>query len=103
VRKLKTINIPDLPLSFIQDNVENFTRQLQQKPIIEGRHIRKISLLKNTDKVINHGLGRDLLGWHVTDKNVSADIFRSATVNQAPHNTIILQANADVMIDLWVF
>lgn len=103
MRPLKTINVTDLPLSFIQDNVENFTNQFGNKKIIEGISVTRIAMTSGVDKVVNHKLGRQWLGWIVTRKSNAADVFESSTSNPAPKNTIILQANANVTLDLWVF
>ena len=103
IRGMKTINHDDLNTSFIQDNAKKAIDQLQGKDIIDGLLLKNISLVSGTDKIIQHGLGRQWLGWIPVRKSATCDIFESSTINSALQSTIILRASANVTISLWVF
>jgi hypothetical protein len=53
--------------------------------------------------VINHTLGRTLLGWRVIRLNAPAQIYDQQTLNQMPEKTLILMSNLACTIFLEVF
>lgn len=50
--------------------------------------------------VINHQLGRKMLGWWIVDINGAATIYRSQPLND---KTLTLTSNAAVTVNLGVF
>lgn len=52
------------------------------------------------DTVVRHGLGAPPTSWEVVDINANAVVWRSATVNATPAQTIILKASAPVIVKL---
>lgn len=69
-------------------------------PLLQGKIITAISLLATTPLVINHGLGRTLVGWLLTDNTANAVVWRTSPINS---QTITLEASATTTISLWVF
>lgn len=67
--------------------------------ILSGNSINNVAL-KNGVTVINHGLGRDMQGWFITDINGAANVFRSAPMNSL---TLTLTSSAAVTANLWVY
>ena len=53
-----------------------------------------------TDVKVFHGLGAPVTEWEVFDKDATADVWRSATVNTNPTLYLILQASALVNVKL---
>lgn len=64
---------------------------LQNIPIVSGTN------------VINHTLGRKLIGWIPVRVKSSATFFDTQDQNQMPQLTLQLTASADTNIDLLVF
>ncbi len=68
-----------------------------------------VSILKNIqlisgDNTINHLLGRNLQGWRVIRYQDSwAQLYDKQNANASPNLTLVLNASADVLIDLEVF
>lgn len=56
--------------------------------------------LKNGVTIINHGLGRLMQGWVLTDLQGAASIYRSAALNAL---TLTLTSNAAVTCSIGVF
>lgn len=61
-----------------------------------------IILISGTN-VINHKLGRKLIGWSVIGKNGTASIYDAQQGNLTPQFTLVLISNATVTINLEVF
>lgn len=66
--------------------------------LLQGRPLEKLSLLANTPKTINHFLGRNQVGFIITDQTDFASIRRTEPWNS---QTLTLESNADVTINLW--
>lgn len=56
--------------------------------------------LTNGVTVINHLLGRKMIGWQQADIDGPATYYRSAALNDL---TLTLTSNAVVTVSLWVF
>lgn len=65
----------------------------------QGQLIGPIALISGTN-VINHKLGRNQLGWIITDQDAASSIYRNAVFNNL---TLSLSSSAPCNISLWVF
>lgn len=72
---------------------------LIKNQLTQGILLSNISLI-NGVTVINHLLGRNQIGFIITDINAAATIFRSQALNS---KTLTLTSNAACIISLWVF
>ncbi len=71
--------------------------------LVNGRLIRNQELSTGAN-VVNHKLGRDLVGWFVTRLRDSAvSIYDTQDSNQMSNLTLNLVSSAPVTVDLWVF
>lgn len=66
--------------------------------LLQGQPLTSIKLLSGVPRVLNHSLGRNQMGFFITDINASANIFRTQPFNSS---TLTLQSSADVTINLW--
>lgn len=82
----------------VQDNVANVFMFLATFPILDGYLVTNIPLVSGTN-VINHTLGRQPVGWIVTDRNGAATVYRTAW----DARTITLNSSGTVTISAWVF
>lgn len=98
-----------MELPYLQSD-NSVLNQLQTKwrsvlnPVIaneltNGFPIENVSLA-NGVTVINHLLGRKMMGWFITDINGAATVYRSKALND---KTLTLTSNASVVVNLWVF
>jgi hypothetical protein len=68
-------------------------------PITSSSIISSQKLILGTT-TINHGLGRMMQGWFITDINGGAHIYRSAPLNSL---TLALTSDAAVTVNIVVF
>lgn len=89
------------------DAVQNRTQDLIAKAVnpalasilLNGVPVRNVALASGVALAVNHKLGRQPLGWFMTDIDAAATVFRVSWNDKQ----IKLQASADVNINLWVF
>jgi hypothetical protein len=94
-------NLPlNLDLSHTQTQWASQLNPIVNNPILQGRALSSIILIANTPLVVNHGLGRNMQGWFVTDQQSSASIFRTQPFNSL---TLTLESPANVTINVWVY
>ena len=67
---------------------------------LNGNAVNGIALLANTPQQINHGLGRNQVGFFLTDQNAAASVYRVEPFNA---QSITLEASANVTINLWCY
>ena len=74
-------------------------RKLEQVESLDSIRITGVTLPATTNTAVNHKLGRQIIGWKVTDRDAAATIHRIDWDDK----TITLYASAEVTIDLEVF
>ncbi len=70
--------------------------------LVQGQLLQDVSLI-NGVTVVNHKLGRKLIGWFIVGQDAQASLWDSQTSNQTPQLTLVLNSNADVNCSIWVF
>lgn len=68
--------------------------------LIQGLPLNNITLVSGVPQTVSHSLGRNQLGFFITDQNAAASVFRTQPFNS---QNITLQSNANVTINLWNF
>lgn len=71
-------------------------------PLLQGQMLSNIALI-NGSNVVNHKLGRKLVGWFIVGINGAAQVYDTQVSNQTPQLTLNLTSNANVTCNLWVF
>jgi hypothetical protein len=71
-------------------------------PLLSGNLLTNITL-KSGKNVVNHKLGRNLIGWFIVGVNGVANIYDTQASNQTPGLTLNLTSDAAVTVSLWVF
>lgn len=89
----------DRTLSMLQTSWQAAITPVLQNELNQGILISNITL-NNGVTVINHLLGRNQIGWMITDINAAATIYRSAVLNP---NTLTLTSNAACVVSIWMF
>ena len=84
-----------------QDITDLFTT-LKDLPIINGSLLEEVALISG-DTTLDHGLGRELLGWIVVGQSASATIYDKQGTNSDSGRTLILNSSAVATVNLWVF
>lgn len=86
-----------------QENVKNVVNQVLSKEIIDGILIKGVCLHAGTSYEVDHGLGREPLGWVIVRKRADSRVWDLQDYNPNTVRTLVLVASHDITIDLWVF
>lgn len=96
-------NLPiKLPLPQMQTQWKSQIDPVLANPLLQGQLLPNTSLTNGTT-VVNHGLGRKLVGWFLVGVNAAVTVHDLQTANQTPQLTLVLVSNAACTVNLWVF
>lgn len=71
-------------------------------PLMQGSILTNVSLVTGAN-VINHLLGRKLVGWIIVRQRAAASIYDTQDANPTPTLTLTLTSSANVTCDIEVF
>lgn len=91
-----------LPFDLLQTRWASQLNPILANLLVQGQLLPNIDLISGTN-VVNHKLGRDLIGWIITRKNDAANIYDTQAINQMPDLTLNLVSDMAVSISIWVF
>lgn len=91
------LNLPMMQTKWAQELDPIISNEL-----LQGNILSNISLVTGTN-VINHKLGRNLLGWYTTRVRAAVTLYDQQDTNQTPNLTLVLIASAPAIVDLAVF
>lgn len=87
----------------LQDAVEKVLNSILPKQILDGRIIKNVLVTSGTPKNVDHGLGRELVGWFSILNSANSVVWDSQGSNTSRDKTLVLNASATTTISLWVF
>ena len=96
------IHTGDAKVDKLQTNIRTAISPLLSLPFADGVHKTDVEL-GTSDTLVNHGLGRNFVGYIVTKQNADTSVYVSTTSNDFPDTQIILKAGATVTVDLFCF
>jgi hypothetical protein len=96
-RRVKDI---DEKLTEVQDAAASSFASIINKQILAGRLVT-VPIPAGLAVMYPHGLGREIQGWVVVDKDADANVYRTNKNN--PKLFLNLTATAQVTLKLWVF
>ena len=92
-----------LPLNLLWSSAQTKWKSqldpLMTNPLTNGQFIPNVALI-NGVTVINHKLGRQMLGYQICGQTAVANIYYSQPFNS---KTLTLTSSAAVTVNLWVF
>lgn len=91
-----------LPLERLAPQWKSQLDPILSNPLLQGRLLAGVSLANGTT-IINHGLGRKLLGWFLVGVSGAATVYDTQASNQTPQLTLSLVSNAAVTVNIWAF
>ena len=91
-----------LTLTQMQQQWASQLNPLLSNQLTQGLLLHNVALINGTT-VVNHKLGRPLVGWLIVGINAAATIYDSQATNPTPQLTLILNSNAKATVNLWVF
>ena len=89
-------------LMLMQNKWASIINPFMSNPSLQSIILPDVALKSGTT-VVNHRLGRNLLGWRIVRQRSAASIYDVQDQNQTPSLTLNLVSSAPVSIDLEVF
>lgn len=102
MRQVSKVQSDDRVLNLIQDKMLDVLNPLATLPLSDALILKSVTLAIG-DNVINHGLGRKLVGWFVVRKSAVSNIYDKQGSNTIPALTLILNSSAGCTVDILVF
>lgn len=92
----------DRTFQLMQNQWASILNPVINNPANQSILLKSVALVTG-DNTINHLLGRKLQGWKVVRQRSSATLYDKQDANQMPNLTLVLNASANVTVDLEVF
>lgn len=99
--KLPYFDADDLSMVLMQ---EKWSQILD--PVINQPHNNAVILkgvVLSSSSIINHTLGRKLVGWHIVRQRGSATVYDRQDTNDFQDKTLLLTASSGVSVDILCF
>lgn len=90
-----------VPLESMQTTWAQQLNPLISNPLTQGQLVS--AELINGITIVNHKLGRKLIGWLIVGIDGAAQVYDNQASNQTPQLTLSLTSDAAVSCNLWVF
>jgi hypothetical protein len=88
----------------VENSLISTLQSIITNPLLNSPTLKKaVVLTTGIDNVVDHGLNRPVTGWIIVDKNASADIYQSTTINTMPTTSIILNTTSTVTVTILFF
>lgn len=101
--RLPIFTTQDKDMSLMQTNWASLINPVLSQPINQGLLLQNVVLV-NGNNSISHKLGRKLIGWFpVRFQGSFAQLFDNQNTNSQQDKILILNSNAGVTVDLFVF
>ena len=100
IRPLEVQTTGDQDLELLMQNVKKFAKVLEDNPLLDGRLIEDVDLANAVNTTIDHKLGRQPMGWIVTDHAGTGTLIYRISWDD---KTLVLLAAAACTVGLWVF
>ena len=100
LRAFKERGSKNFDVAKIQDSIREYTSNLiNGVEILNGNLIQDIEIVTGTPKIVNHGLGRTLVGYFIAKISADANVWDTASDSR----TLTLNSSANVTITIWAF
>lgn len=86
----------------LQNNIGLAVDPVLQNKIVDGSLVQNVVLATGSN-VVNHLLGRNLIGWIITRRNGVATVYDTQSTNPIPNKTLLLTASAGLTVDIYCF
>lgn len=103
IKAFKKLPTANREVDQLQNNIEQYAQPITASQIIDGVLLKSVTLSSATTTVVDHKLGRKLLGWTIVRKRADSRVWDSQDSNKAQDRTLWLECSADVVVDIWVF
>lgn len=101
---ISLVQTTDRTINQLQQNISQAVNPVLNNPLANGGLILTKQSLSAGSNTLNHGLGYALTGWFPVRFHGSwAQLFDTQDTNATPTKTLILNASAAVVADIYCF
>jgi len=100
MKGMALVQTDDKNVNQLQQNVKQVIDPLLKNAVLYGNKVNQNLVIGSN--TINHGLGRTLQGWIITEINGSASIYR-VNKDSEPARLLYLVSSAAVNADIYCF
>lgn len=87
----------------LQDSIAQSFSQLEKLPQLDSVIVKNVTLSAAIDNLVEHKLGREIVGWQIIRQNANAVVYESSTVNTTPSAFVILRTSAACTVTILFF
>lgn len=87
----------------LNDGVKNVFQSLYKNPLLRSPNLVTGISIGTSDTIINHRLGRPVVGYLICQSYAATNVYTSSTVNSNPNIQIILKASVATTVDILFF
>jgi hypothetical protein len=99
---VRKINTDNYEMGKIQDNLSSAIDSLTKTyPLLNGVFVK--AAIGTADTIVNHGLQRPVVGFLITRRDGSPNVYESSTTNNRPSDCMILKASTAVNVTIYFF
>lgn len=103
IAKVYRVQTNNREVNQLQQNIIASVNGLVDVPINQGNLVQSVALKAANTVFINHGLGRNLIGWFPVRVRAQATIWDAQDSNANASLTLALKTSADVTADIFCF
>lgn len=100
--KIPLVVTQNKDLNNFQTQLGSVLQPILNNPIVLGTALKNVAL-NNGSTTIPTTINRTLQGWFLTRVRGQATVWDSQDSNPSPSQTLLLNSNAAVVVDIWVF
>jgi hypothetical protein len=100
--KFKTFNSQDIEINRLQDNVGDGFNTVLNAGILDYNIVSN-QVLAVGDNIVNHKLGRAVIGWFIIRKRGPGNFYDKQDSNPTPTKNIVINSDSAVTVDFYFF
>lgn len=98
-----SLSFADNALSQVLQRVKLILEEITGKSLIDGYMINSVALTTGVVNNIKHKLGRDPVGYLVTQRSADCRVWDDQLTNTQKESFLKLRTSANVTVNIWVF
>lgn len=91
----------DMALSLLQTQWSSTLNPIISLP--QNNSLILTNIILSSSSIINHKLGRNLIGWEIIRQRGKAQVYDTQDTNPNPSKTLTLVSSSGISVDLLVF
>lgn len=102
IKSFKKINTSLRELDKVQSNISDYVQPLTNNPMLDGLILTEVDV-STSSTIVNHGLGRDIRGWFIVNKDSNINVWAVSSEQSFPGTQLVLTASGTGIVSIYVF